>query len=409
MCRRRWPAGRRAMSDAQHRARSFRGSYAVRTLERLRAAISAGEEDGVTPICNEAYIAAPTTPNDPDGAQMAGSRHAAAPDRRRRRGVLELFHGPSLSFKDVAMQLIGPLFDRALTRRDQRLSVDLRDVRRYGRRCGGSAEGPGAHRSVRADAEGPRLRGAAPVHDGLGRGERARIEVDGDFDACQAMVKALFADDDFARRAQLSGVNSINWARIVAQSVYFQIAAHILSAHGPVELHRADRKFRRRIFRLGRQAAWARRSASIVLATNDNDILVRALQTGRYQRARTRRRRFRRRWTFRSPPISSASCSKRWIATASTCAGFMSNSRNRAASTFPMRRWRTCAMISLPSISRATKKLVQWIAIDAADGGYVALPAHGGGNGCAVETGHTSERAGRHPRDCASREIPGNR
>src|SRR5690606_41735054 len=59
-------------------------------------------------------------------------------------------------------------------------------------------------------------------------------EVDGDFDACQALVKALFADGEFAARARLSAVNSINWVRIVAQSVYFQVAAHTLGAHAPV-------------------------------------------------------------------------------------------------------------------------------------------------------------------------------
>ncbi|MEQ1820724.1 MAG: pyridoxal-phosphate dependent enzyme, partial [Terricaulis sp.] len=109
------------------------------------------------------------------------------------------------------------------------------------------------------------------------------IEVDGDFDACQAVVKAMFSDAEFARRAQLSGVNSINWARIVAQSVYFQISASILSAHGPVSFIVPTGNFG------DAYSGWVAKQMGapigrIVLATNENDILVRALETGRYER-----------------------------------------------------------------------------------------------------------------------------
>lgn len=197
--------------------------------------------------------------------------------------VLELFHGPSLSFKDIALQWIGPLYDLALERRGARLSVV----------CATSGDTGGA--AVEALKGGlrtdlfvltPRGRvsqvqrrfmtasGAANVHV---------IEIDGDFDACQAIVKALFADQAFAARASLSGVNSINWARIAAQSVYFHRVAHAASAGGPVNLVIPTGNFGDAF-----SAYAAKRTgapiARIVIATNANDILARALAAGRYQR-----------------------------------------------------------------------------------------------------------------------------
>lgn len=198
--------------------------------------------------------------------------------------LLDLARGPSLAFKDIAMQLIAPLYDHALAERDQRLTVV----------CATSGDTGGA--AVEALKKSDRVdlfvllpkgrvsdvqrrfmtaSGAANVH---------AIEIDSDFDACQAIVKALFADADFAGRASLSGVNSINWARIVAQSVYFLRTASALSAPGPVDFvvpsgNMGDafagfvaKKLGAPIGRIG-------------LATNSNNILARALQTGRYERA----------------------------------------------------------------------------------------------------------------------------
>jgi len=198
--------------------------------------------------------------------------------------LLDLARGPSLAFKDIAMQLIAPLYDYALAQRDQRLTVV----------CATSGDTGGAavealKKSDRADLFVllPKGRvsdvqrrfmtasGGANVH---------AIEIDGDFDACQAIVKAMFADADFAARASLSGVNSINWARIVAQSVYFVRTASALSAPGLVDFvvpsgNMGDafagyvaKKLGAPIGRIG-------------LATNSNNILARAIQTGRYERA----------------------------------------------------------------------------------------------------------------------------
>lgn len=198
--------------------------------------------------------------------------------------VLELFHGPSLSFKDIAMQLIGRIYEHALAQLDERRTI----VCATSGDTGGAAVEALKHRD-RVDlfvltplgrvSEVQRrfmtTAGAANVHV---------IEADGDFDACQSIVKTLFADPDFSARARLSGVNSINWARIAAQSVYYHVAAQSLCAHGPVSFVVPTGNFG------DAYSGWVAKQmgapiGKIVLATNANDILARALNTGRYERA----------------------------------------------------------------------------------------------------------------------------
>lgn len=232
-------------------------------------------------LVNEAYL---------ESSERAGGRpawpNAVTPLVQSPLGnwMLELFHGPSLSFKDVAMQLIGPLYDFALRQRDRRLSVVCATSGDTG---GAAVEAlKGRQRSdlfvllPKGRVSDVQRRfmtasGAANVH---------AIEIDGDFDACQAIVKAMFADRDFAHRASLSGVNSINWARIVAQSVYFHIASNTLSAPGPVSFAVPTGNFGDAL-----SGYVAKRTGApigrIVLGVNANDILARTLKTGRYERA----------------------------------------------------------------------------------------------------------------------------
>lgn len=198
--------------------------------------------------------------------------------------ILELFRGPSLSFKDVAMQLIAPLYDLALAKRDRRLSVVCATSGDTG---GAAVEALKGRDRVDLFVLLPKGRvsdvqrlfmtasGARNVH---------ALEVEGDFDDCQRIVKAMFADGAFAQRANLSGVNSINWARIVAQSVYFHIAAAALSAPGPVDFVVPTGNFGDAFSGYVAKQTGAP-IGKITLATNSNDILARALKTGCYERA----------------------------------------------------------------------------------------------------------------------------
>ena len=109
------------------------------------------------------------------------------------------------------------------------------------------------------------------------------VAIDGTFDDCQALVKAMFNDLAFRDRVRLAGVNSINWARVVAQIVYYFAAAAALGAPAPAGLLRgADRQLRRHLRRLrGRRMGLP--IERLVIATNDNDILARTHATGVYE------------------------------------------------------------------------------------------------------------------------------
>ena len=146
--------------------------------------------------------------------------------------LLELFHGPTLAFKDVALQLVGRLFDHVLAERSERVTI-------VGATSGdtGSAAIDGVRHSSAADIV--MLYPAGRVSE-VQRRQMTTVDapnvhvvaVEGTFDDCQDLVKAMFADEPFRDRHHLSAVNSINWARVMAQIVYYVTAAR-RSGAGP--------------------------------------------------------------------------------------------------------------------------------------------------------------------------------
>ena len=175
-----------------------------------------------------------------DGRLAAIVREAYAPFRHpavapltqigNDRFILELFHGPTLAFKDVAMQVLGRLFDEVLSRRKSRITI-----------VGATSGDTGS-----AALEACRDRSAIDIFILYPHGRPSDIQrrqmttvkapntqaiaVDGTFDDCQDIVKALFADETFREQHRLSAVNSINWARVMAQVVYYFTAALALGA-----------------------------------------------------------------------------------------------------------------------------------------------------------------------------------
>jgi threonine synthase len=197
--------------------------------------------------------------------------------------VLELFHGPTLAFKDLAMQLLGRLIDYALKQRAERATI----VAATSGDTGGAA--------VEA------FRGSDQVdvvvlypHGRISEVQRRMmttvpdanvhaVAITGTFDDCQALVKGLFAHQGFRERVRLSAVNSINWARIAAQSVYYAVAAIALGApHRPVAFVVPTGNFGDAFAGYGAMRMGLP-VARLTVATNLNDILVRALKTGRYE------------------------------------------------------------------------------------------------------------------------------
>jgi threonine synthase len=197
--------------------------------------------------------------------------------------LLELFHGPTLAFKDVAMQLLARLMDHALAARGERTTV----VVATSGDTGGAAVEAFRGRS-RADlfvlfpagriSEVQRRMMTTASDDNV-----HAIAVEGTFDDCQAIVKGLFNHHAFRDRVRLSGVNSINWARIVAQAVYYFTAAAALGApHRKVAFTVPTGNFGD-VFAGYVAERMGLPVDRLVIATNVNDILVRTLATGTYE------------------------------------------------------------------------------------------------------------------------------
>lgn len=200
------------------------------------------------------------------------------------RYVLELFHGPTLAFKDVALQFLGNVFEHFLAESDREMNI----VAATSGDTGSAAiQGVRGKSGIRIFVMHPKGR-TSPLQ------ERQmttvldenvfNLAVEGTFDDCQAMVKALFNDLEFRDRAALGAVNSINWARVLAQVTYYAYAALRLTRDTgatAVQFAVPTGNFGD-IF-----AGYVARGMGfpierLVLATNENDILTRFFNTGLY-------------------------------------------------------------------------------------------------------------------------------
>ena len=197
--------------------------------------------------------------------------------------ALELFHGPTLAFKDLAMQLLARLMDHALGARGERRTIV---VATSGDTGGAAVEAFRGRNQVDLVALFPQGRVSDVQRRMMTTADAANVSaiaIDGTFDDCQAIVKGMFNHHTFRDQVRLSGVNSINWARIVAQAVYYFTAAVALGAPG--------RKIAFTVPTGNFGDAYAGYVAErmglpvdrLVIATNVNDILARTLATGSYE------------------------------------------------------------------------------------------------------------------------------
>ena len=144
--------------------------------------------------------------------------------------LLELFHGPTLAFKDLALQLVGLLFDAVLARRGERVTIVGATSGDTGSAALDACRDRAGDRHLHPLPARPHLRGAAPADDDGRCGERACGRDRGHLRRLPGLVKALFADAALRRELNLSAVNSINFARIAAQIVYYIAAGLALGA-----------------------------------------------------------------------------------------------------------------------------------------------------------------------------------
>jgi threonine synthase len=197
--------------------------------------------------------------------------------------ILELFHGPTLAFKDVAMQLISRLMDYVLTQRGERCTI----VGATSGDTGGAAtEAFRGRERIDLVFMFPKGR-VSPVQErmmtAIAEPNVNVLAIDGNFDDCQAIVKALFNDHAFRDRVKLSAVNSINWARIVAQIVYYFTAAAALGAPEKKITFAVPTGNFGDVFAGYVAVKMGLPIERLIVATNVNDILARTLESGTYE------------------------------------------------------------------------------------------------------------------------------
>lgn len=193
--------------------------------------------------------------------------------------ILEQFHGPTIAFKDVALQLLGRLFDAVLKKRGEHITI-------VGATSGdtGSAAIEGCKVSDQLDIfilhPKGRVSDVQRKQMTTVEGENVHnIALDGSFDDCQNMVKAMFNDAEFRTEMNLAAVNSINWARVMAQIVYYVTSALELGAPETTVTYVVPTGNYGNVF-----AAYCARKMGLpiqlVVATNENDILTRFFESG---------------------------------------------------------------------------------------------------------------------------------
>jgi threonine synthase len=198
--------------------------------------------------------------------------------------LLELFHGPTLAFKDVAMQILARLYDKALKAQDRHLTIVAATSGDTGGAAVEAFRGASNARIMILFPEGRISEVQRRFMTTTGAANVANVAVQGSFDDCQTIVKDMFGDKALRQVVDLSGVNSINWARIAAQAVYYFTSAVAVGApHRKVSFVVPTGNFGDAFAgyvaqRMGLPIE------TITVATNSNDIVSRAIRTGRYAR-----------------------------------------------------------------------------------------------------------------------------
>jgi len=194
--------------------------------------------------------------------------------------LLELFWGPTIAFKDVALQLVGRMFDHELTARGERATIVVATSGDTGSAAIEACRGRGTLDIVVLHPAGRVSEVQRRQMTTVDEPNVHNVAVDGTFDDCQELVKAMFADIAFRTDVRLSAMNSINWARVMAQVVYYATAARAVAPAGGSVAYSVPTGNFGNVF-----AGWvARRTGTpisqLVVGSNTNDILTRWLASG---------------------------------------------------------------------------------------------------------------------------------
>ena len=195
--------------------------------------------------------------------------------------VLELFHGPTLAFKDVAMQLIDNFYQYHLKHEQKKINIIVATSGDTGAAAIDALKGKSnlnvfvLHPNNKISSVQRKL---MTIHD---ESNVFNIAIEGNFDDCQNLVKAMFNDEEFSKAINMSGVNSINWARIIAQAVYYFYAYFEVGNDQPLSFSVPTGNFGD-IYAGYLAKKLGLPIDKLIVATNKNDILHRAISEGDY-------------------------------------------------------------------------------------------------------------------------------
>ena len=198
------------------------------------------------------------------------------------RSILELFHGPTLAFKDVAMQLLGGFYEYYLNNENEKINIVVATSGDTGAAAIDAIKGK---ENINIFVLHPNNRVSEVQRKLMTTGKEKNvfnIAIEGNFDDCQNLVKGMFADKSFSNEIKMSGVNSINWARIIAQSVYYFYCYFLIENNNkPINFSVPTGNFG------DVYAGYLAKKIGLpvnkfIVATNRNDILHRAISKGKY-------------------------------------------------------------------------------------------------------------------------------
>ncbi len=195
--------------------------------------------------------------------------------------LLELFHGPTLAFKDIAMQFIGNLYEYYLSKNNKKINIVVATSGDTGAAAIDAIKGKSnlnifvLHPNNRISPVQRKLMTTVEDENVF------NIAIDGNFDDCQNIVKQMFSDLDFSKSINMSGVNSINWARIIAQAVYYFYTYFKLDSDKPISFSVPTGNFGD-VFAGYLAKKMGLSIDKLIVATNENDILHRAISNGDY-------------------------------------------------------------------------------------------------------------------------------
>ena len=196
--------------------------------------------------------------------------------------ILELFHGPTLAFKDIAMQLLGNFYEHYLKKNDKNINVVVATSGDTGAAAIDAIKGK---RNMNIFVLHPHEKVSLVQRKLMSTVKEKNvfnIAIEGNFDDCQNLVKSMFADKEFSNSINMSGVNSINWARIIAQAVYYFYTYFQTQDKRPINFSVPTGNFG------DVYAGYLSKKMGLpinkfIVATNKNDILHRAISNGNYE------------------------------------------------------------------------------------------------------------------------------